>query len=49
MKQQFIVTYTYIIVQETENSGTILNRPALSTLRFYDNKRASNFFADSTF
>ena len=53
MKQQFVVTQRYTIVQETENTWTILNRPALkSTLRFYENTWTSNFFfffADSTF
>ena len=46
MKQQFVLTYQYTVLQ-VQNNLTDLQQT--KTLSFYENIRRSNFFVDTTF
>jgi len=35
MKQQFVVTWRYTILQQTENTWQFINRPALQHIMFF--------------
>ena len=49
MKQQFVITHRYTILQPTEKTWPIHNIPALKHVTFLGNIRTSNFIVDTTF
>ena len=49
MKQQFVVIHRHTTLQETEKLDRSLTDQNVSTSRFGENIRRSNFFVDTTF
>lgn len=44
LKQQFVVTYRYTILQETEKTWQIFNRPTLKHITFLQKQEKQFFF-----
>jgi hypothetical protein len=47
MKQQFVVTHRYTILQETEKPWPILNRPTFNHEMFLRKYKEKQFFVDT--
>jgi hypothetical protein len=49
MKQQFVITHRYTVLQETEETWQIPNRPTHKNVMFLRKYKEKQFFVDATF